>query len=113
GQREGDLCRGPSGEETLYRTGQPNRGGVVQGGGSQRPLAGSGDGLQLRLGVDDAPQNRVRAVDQGAAGGGQPQRTAATVEQLGADLTLELRDLLGDRRLGVTQMAGGLGEGLA
>jgi hypothetical protein len=74
---------------------------------AQPPGLQARDGLHLGLGRREAVENRVGVLEQHAAGLGQPDAARGALEQLGAGLALERRDLPRDGGLGEAQRLGG------
>ena len=77
---------------------------------AQAPAAQAGDRLELGLGVGQAREDHVGVGDERPAGLGEVDPARAALDELGARLALQGRDLLGDRGLRVVQRVGGGGE---
>ena len=112
---DADLDAGVTGLEALLeRLQQVDAGGVDRG---DHHLAHQRRGRGLTVHRRDAALEVVVAIDQLAAlarehlaGGGELGRTHRAVEQLDAQLLLELLDALAHRRLGDAVELGGFGE---
>ena len=75
-----------------------------------RSRAGRGQLAELGLGEREALRDRVGVREQDLAGAREPEPARLAVEQPRADLALERRDLLRDRRLGERERARRLRE---
>jgi len=71
----------------------------------------AGDRLELALGRGQPGEDRVGMADEGAARLRHAHPAGAALDERGARLALERRDLLGDRRLRVGERLGRRREG--
>ena len=110
GQRQRQLDRGVALAEGRDRERHQRRARRLEGGHAQAAAAQPGDRLELRLGLGEPAEDRLRVADERATRVGEADAAHAALDERRAGLALERGDLLRDGRLGEGQRLRGGGE---
>ena len=89
--------------ESGHRRRHDRRGSGGEHGQAQCAAPQPGDGLELGLGFPEVAKDRAGAVGERLARRGQPYPASPALDEQGANLALELSDLLGDGGLAVVE----------